>query len=708
MNAVAHHKYYNCIPLPILISNKEGSIIYQNAEATKTFKTNSKETYKVTDFWKLKSNTSIFQEFSFSEEAQNVELVLTTVQNERKMPVRLSFLEDDLVIISSKEISPKAGEGFQDQTNDHQKLNSLTEENPDGIIFVDQNGNITNVNAALQKMIGYSTEEIVHEYKESISFKELERMKHFTTKGLKGTPQVYETSIRHKNGELIYLDVKTIPITVNDKCIGVYLIFRDISGFKKAQSDALEQEEVLRSLINSIPEFVIFQDQQGRILELNQFAKEIFGVNGQDIKGKTYKEIACTEDWKAVTLQEENSGLHNWDQHSKIEFEHSTVEKNGRERTFEVVKAPGFTLNGERKYLISIGRDITQRKRTEEDLIETKELLESIFTNSADGISVINLEAEIVKTNLAFQQLYGYNEKNLPRYMIDLYPPEKKLEAEKIFNTVLQGTEIVDYETLRRHKEGHFVEVSITYSPIKDDHGKVTAISAITRDIGERKRTDELLMRSEKLSAIGQLSAAVAHEVRNPLTSVKGFLQLYHDKINPEILTLMVSELERIEDIITEFLSLAKPQAITYQPTDMTKLIQSTLSLMETQARLKDVVIYTDFALLGTPLQCESNQIKQVLINVIKNGIESMPFGGNLKIKTRVTKNTYILSISDEGVGISEERLKHIGEPFFSNKDSGTGLGLVVCYKIIHEHGGDMKFHSVSGEGTTVTITLPR
>lgn len=708
MNAVAHHKYYDCIPLPILISNKEGSVIYQNAEALKFFKTNSKGTYQVSDFWKLASDTSLFQNLSSSRETQNVELILATVQNERKMSVRLSFLEDDLFILSAKEISPKEWEDFHAQTNDYQKLNSLTEENPDGIIFVDQHGSITNVNVALQEMIGYSYKEIVHKYQETIPFKELERMKHFTTKGLKGTPQVYESSIRHKKGKLIYLDVKTIPITVNNRCIGVYLIFRDISDFKKAQFEALEQEEVLRSLINSIPEFVVFQDDQGRILELNQYAREIFHLNDHDIIGKTYQEIACCNDWNNVTLQVLNCGLHPWDQHSKIEFEHSTVEKNGQERTYEVVKAPGFTLNGERKYLIAIGRDITHRKRIEEDLIETKELLESIFTNSADGISVINLEGEIIKTNLSFRQLYGYQENNIPRYMIDLYPEEKKLEAETIFNTVIQSTEIVDYETIRRHKEGHDVEVSVTYSPIKDEHGKVTAISAITRDIGERKRTDELLMRSEKLSAIGQLSAAVAHEVRNPLTSVKGFLQLYHDKINPEILTLMISELERIEEIITEFLSLAKPQAITYQPTDMTALIKSTVALMETQARLRNVDIQTDFQILAHPIQCERNQIKQVLINVIKNGIEAMPKGGNLKIKSRVTKRSFILTISDEGMGISQERLKHLGEPFFSNKDSGTGLGLVVCYKIIHEHGGHIEFHSKEEMGTNVTITIPK
>ena len=707
MKAVSHHKYYDCIPLPILIINKEGRVVYQNTEATKTFHTDPIGKYYFSDFWNLTIETSLVKELSYSTEFQEVEVVLTTVQNERNMCVRFSSLEDDLILLCCMETSTKTT-SLQDKLNEnHQKLNSLIEENPDGIIFVDQNGVITDVNPALQEIIGYSTDEIIHKYKENVSFKELARMKHYTQKGLKGSRQVYETCIRHKNGELIYLNVKTIPIFKHYNCIGVYSIFRDISGFKKAQADALEQEEILRSLINSIPEFVVFQDKHGRVLEMNQYAKDIFHLNDQDVIGKTCEEIGCDE-WNATPVLNEEKFHHPWDQHSKVLFKHQILKDRGKEKTFEVVKAPGFTRSGKQQYLIAIGRDITQRKKMEEDLLETKELLESIFLNSADGISVINLEGEILKTNRAFQRLYGYDEHNMPRYMIDLYPLENHSEAKEISDAVSQGKEIVDYETIRRHKDGHLIEVSVTYSPIKDEHGKATAISAITRDIGERKKTEELLMRSEKLSAIGQLSAAVAHEVRNPLTSVKGFLQLYHDKINPEIFALMISELERIEEIITEFLSLAKPQAITYQPTDMTALIKSTVALMETQARLRDVDIQTDFQILAHPIQCESNQIKQVLINVIKNGIESMPNGGNLRIKSRVTKRSFILTISDEGIGISQERLKHLGEPFFSNKDSGTGLGLVVCYKIIHEHGGHIEFHSKEEMGTNVTITIPK
>lgn len=276
---IAHHKYYDHVPLPILITDKDGRIVYHNQELKKISPLKKEDIPHVSNLWELNKNTSLLDylnEMSHSAEGHEVEVVLTSVQNEKNR-VRLSHLKDDLVMLCCMETSTKEEKSLQDQLNENQqKLNSLTEENSDGIIFVDQEGTITNVNRALQEMIGYSKDEIIYRYEENISFKELARMRDHTNKGLKGEPQVYETSIRHKNGELIYLDVKTIPILINDCCIGVYSIFRDISGFKRAQFEALKQEEILRSLINSIPEFVVFQDQHGRVLELNNTLKIFF------------------------------------------------------------------------------------------------------------------------------------------------------------------------------------------------------------------------------------------------------------------------------------------------------------------------------------------------------------------------------------------------------------------------------------------------
>ncbi len=489
---------------------------------------------------------------------------------------------------------------------------------------------------------------------------------------------------------------------------GAYKIIKDISDYKKVQIEAIEQAAQLRTLIDSIPEFVIFKDMNGRIVEMNEYAKSIFGVKKSEYRGKTCAELHCkNDDAKELLVNISNTDQEAWEKQSKIEYEYELIQTNREKTTYEIIKAPTFTHDHKGHYLIAIGRDVSERKKVEKELVKTQELIESIFTNNADAISVSNLNKEIIKVNPAFQRLYGYTNDDMITHLMEVYPEGNEEEASTINQAVLNGEGVIDLETVRKRKDGSLIDVSITYSPIKDQEGNITAMSAITRDIRDRKKTEDLLHRSEKLSAIGQLAAAVAHEVRNPLTAVKGFIQLYKDRINDEILHLMLSEMERIESIIDEFLSLARPQAVNYQKVDIISIIHNVISLMEPEALLNQINIHTSFHTHSLPLYCEKNQITQVLMNVIKNGIESMPKGGPLSITSCQSDNNLIIKIADKGVGIPVERLERLGEPFFSNKDKGTGLGLVVCYKIIHEHKGTIHFESSVGEGTVVTISIP-
>ncbi|QHA93574.1 PAS domain-containing sensor histidine kinase [Bacillus sp. N1-1] len=707
---MSYEKYYGRIPLPLFVVDLQGSVIYANGEGKKILpEDENKESYRIDQIWMIDHSAHHFmKELNCSSTENPVEIVFTSVLDKEAHLIEISYLEENLMLfVCMKTLTSNHEENMKQELSElHLKHDFLIAENPDGIIFVDPDGRITDINQSLQFMIGYEKCEIIHTYEHNISFQELKRIKYYTNKALRGKAQVYETSITHKNGDLIYIEVKTIPIKIHQSYIGAYNILKDITAYKLAQQEAFKQEELLRSLINSMPEFVVFQNHDGRILEMNQYAKKLFNLEGQEVVGKTFTEIGSTE-WDAIPFLKEafpsELTKHNA---SNIQFEHQLLH-NGEERTFDIVKAAGPLGEGKRGYLISIGRDSTHRKKVEEDLIETKELLESIFSNSADGISVITLNGEVLKTNLAFQRLYGYSEEEMPLNMMEFYPDGNRDEAKSICDTVTSGKEIIGYEDVRKHKDGRLLEVSVTYSPLRDQDGNVLAISAFTRYIGDRKRTEELLIRSEKLSVIGQLAAAVAHEVRNPLTAVKGFIQLYKDKIDGEIHELMLSEMNRTENIISEFLSLAKPQAVTYQQANVTTLICETLSIMDSQARINNVCIKKDLQEALDFVECEVNQIKQVLINLIKNGIESMPGGGELTIQTSQEDETFRIAISDQGVGISEERLKHLGDPFFSNKEAGTGLGLVVCYKIVHEHGGRIEFDSELGVGTTVSVLLP-
>ncbi|WP_051251399.1 ATP-binding protein [Paenibacillus harenae] len=232
----------------------------------------------------------------------------------------------------------------------------------------------------------------------------------------------------------------------------------------------------------------------------------------------------------------------------------------------------------------------------------------------------------------------------------------------------------------------------------------------IIRDISERKKNEELLINSEKLYVAGQLAAGIAHEIRNPLTSLKGFLQLIASgrTDNGHFYDIMKSELVRIESIVSELLMLSKPQVYDFSCRDVRQMMAETLTLLETQANLHNVII--DYRSDDQPLWVMGveNQLKQVFINVLKNAIEAMPDGGVVAVDMSLDESEAIgIRIQDEGSGISKEQLSTLGQPFYTTKDKGTGLGLMVTYKIIDNHQGRITVESEMGVGTIFRIRLP-
>ncbi|MFX4303281.1 ATP-binding protein [Alicyclobacillus tolerans] len=225
------------------------------------------------------------------------------------------------------------------------------------------------------------------------------------------------------------------------------------------------------------------------------------------------------------------------------------------------------------------------------------------------------------------------------------------------------------------------------------------------------RESQELLQVSEKLSAVGQLAAGVAHEIRNPLTALHGFLQLLHSQAengeNEFYIHVMESELNRIRSILDELLMLAKPHPVQHTEIKLDELVQSVVSLMEPEARLHSI----HFDILSDSsvpfIYGASDQIKQVLINLIKNAIESMSSGGVLTIRIQRKLKYVEILLVDQGIGIPQEILDKIGQPFFTTKESGTGLGLMVSQNIIHSHGGKLDIQSEPGVGTAVRVYLP-
>ena len=220
-----------------------------------------------------------------------------------------------------------------------------------------------------------------------------------------------------------------------------------------------------------------------------------------------------------------------------------------------------------------------------------------------------------------------------------------------------------------------------------------------------------MLHRQDKLAAVGQLAAGVAHEIRNPLTSMKGYAEfLTLDEKDPERLEFMniiLDEIERVNMIVEDFMVLAKPKAVELEEKNVVPVIKDVVSLLEFEARKKKVRLSFDCIHEIIQIECDENRLKQVFLNFIKNGIEAMPNGGELHVKTIIQDNNVHISIQDTGVGISKEKLKKLGEPFFTTKKNGNGLGLMVSFKIIESHNGKVFVESEPNKGTTFNILLP-
>jgi PAS domain S-box-containing protein len=348
-----------------------------------------------------------------------------------------------------------------------------------------------------------------------------------------------------------------------------------------------------------------------------------------------------------------------------------------------------------------------KEKRTTQELLSTKEYLEAYFNNTTDAIGVYDLEGKVLKANTSFEKMFNVDAKEIIGTRTDFlsFTAQSSL---RVFLIKLMTKKQLSFDLLVTAQHEKPLDISITLTPVKNSGGETIALVFLMKDITDKKRTEEALMQSEKLSVIGELAAGVAHEIRNPVTVLKGFVQLFsQENSNQEFYKIMDKELERINQITNEFMALAKPQAIKIKKQNLIDLIQEVYIFLESEAFIHQVEMETVNNEKYIWLDCEPNQIKQVLINTIKNGIEAMPNGGKITIQTQSVDGFAHLSIKDEGVGIPPEMIDKIGQPFFTTKEQGTGLGLMVSMKIIENHDGLFTIQSEEYLGTTVKILLP-
>ncbi|SFG75572.1 Signal transduction histidine kinase, nitrogen specific [Desulfotomaculum arcticum] len=254
---------------------------------------------------------------------------------------------------------------------------------------------------------------------------------------------------------------------------------------------------------------------------------------------------------------------------------------------------------------------------------------------------------------------------------------------------------------------------SVNTDVLFDHHGHKIGVLAVFDEISEQRNFQKLLKERERLTIIGQMAAGMAHEIKNPLTAIKGFAQLLSTKIKDptikEYLTIMDDEINRMSQVIRDFLQLARPKAPNFERTDINLLFHDITSIIGPQAFLKGIETSLKTDSMIPESLMDPGQIKQVVLNLTQNALEVMDKGGKLTLETKYlhAAKEIRLDVHDTGCGIPRDKIKNLGVPFYTTKPEGTGVGLSIVFSIVEQHGGRINVQSEEGRGTTFSVFLP-
>jgi PAS domain S-box-containing protein len=310
-----------------------------------------------------------------------------------------------------------------------------------------------------------------------------------------------------------------------------------------------------------------------------------------------------------------------------------------------------------------------------------------------------------LEVNETFIRKYGYTrEETIGFTVTDINLWVDTNERPKYITELEEKGFVENFETRICKKSGEILNVLLSGVSIIWDNKQ--CILTIANDITELRRYQQEMARLDCLNLVGEMAAGIGHEIRNPMTTVRGFLQLLGRKDrfaqDKEYMDLMVEELDRANGIITEFLSLAKDKVVEKKKRSLNYKIRTISPLLRADALKQDKSIQMELGDIPY-VTMDSNEIKQLLLNLVRNGLDAMPPGGQLAINTYMADGEVVLAVQDQGPGIAPEVLEKIGTPFFTTKDNGTGLGLAVCYSIAERHSARIDIKT-GAAGTTFYV----
>lgn len=543
-----------------------------------------------------------------------------------------------------------------------------------------------------------------------------------------------------------WFEIFAYPLRKNNQ---LAIIFTDITKRKQTEEALLASEQQQReiagklrleqarlsAILDNLPVGVWFADQSGKIISKNKAVDHIWGGNVILVDSpEDYPEVYAA--WNAVSGKQLSTAdypfvkvLQTGQPFKPAEFIIRRLD--GSQGTVLISATPVFDQQGQNHGVVKISLDITERKRLETELRQHRDTLSHLLKERSEQLkyskrsymSLMNslpMSIALYDKNLRYVYCNQYRNKHKSgvETTVDLAGktwaeagiPETIYQPwQKKYNEALNTGCIIELEDQFLNEAGEKRIFLVRIFPEKNEVGQVESLLSIGMDITDHKKTTTELQRLDRLNTVGEMAAALGHEIRNPLTTVRGYLQMFQRKEKfteyEAQFNTMIEEIDRANLIITSFLSLTKSKAAETKPGNLNNTINALYPLIQAEALHLGHDVIIDISDIPN-IDYDDGEVRQLILNLVRNGLEAMTKKGVLKLKTSQKSDAVILSIQDSGAGIPKNILNKIGTPFLTTKDNGTGLGLAVSYRIAERHNATINLKT-SSQGTTFIVSFP-
>lgn len=513
---------------------------------------------------------------------------------------------------------------------------------------------------------------------------------------------------------------------IRDKLLSVEEHETQILVDRSHLTEVIDRLELFSLICDAMPDGVYVKDLDGRIVMTNSVGPRNIGKSANRIVGQTARDLFSAE--SAKQIEQEDRQVVSTGETMSFEV-HERIDE--QVRNYLTTKIPYRNAAGEIIGLLGLSRDITEQRRTEALNLAHEARFKKLLEAAPDAIVGIDRQGLIVLVNAQVEKMFGYNRDELIGQTVELLMPDRFRQLHKRHRNDYVASPLTrpmgtGMELTGKHKSGHEFPVEISLSPVETDGGMF--ITSIIRDITDRKKMErqlrqhttsleEQVIQSERLATIGRMAAQVAHEIRNPLSTIGLNIELLADELEAhaweesaeaaDLIRITLSEIERLNSVITDYLQFARMPEKQIHQLSMNDLAQDVFRFIRPEAAQMGVDLNLELGEDMDAVHIDPIIFRQAVLNCIRNALEAMPDGGLLTIATSMKGYAAELLISDTGLGIAPEDQSRVFDPFYSTKDRGTGLGLPYVRQIVREYGGTLDLKSTPGQGTAIAIRLP-